>query len=161
MAVLTTTYATPATLTWGMTTPSSDANLLAGRESTAIDQGSNNYLDVLIGGHFAGPSSGAAAGRIQIFAYASWDDGTTWPGIITASDANLTLTATDKERLRLIEVITTTTTNSDVYKWGPFSLAHVFGGTMPERWGLWGVHNAGGALTTSTTKYTGITRTST
>lgn len=161
MATLTYTYATPATLTWGMTNPSSDSTLLIGRESTAVDQGSNNYIDVIIGGHFAGPSSGAAAGRIQVFAYGSWDDGTTWTGINTGTDGALTLTATDKERLFLVESITTTTTNSDVYKWGPISLARVFGGVMPERWGLWGVHSAGGALTTSTTKYTGVTLNST
>lgn len=155
MATATMNYGTPATLTWGMTNPSSDTNLLAGRESTAVNN-SNNAMDVIIGGHFAGPSSGAAAGVIEVYAYGSWDDGTAWTAIITASDANLTLTATDKERLKLLEVITTTTTTSDVYKWGPISLAQVFGGVLPERWGLWGVHDAGGALTTSTTKYTEV-----
>ncbi len=43
MAVLTNTYGTPATLTWGMTSASSAAALLAGRQSTAVDQGANNY----------------------------------------------------------------------------------------------------------------------
>ncbi len=156
MGAITNVYGTPATLTWGMTNPSSDTSLLAGRESTAVNN-TANAVDVIIGGHFAGPSSGAAAGVIQVFAYGSWDDGTTWTAIITATDGNLTLTATDKEQLRPVRSITTTTTASDVYKWGPVSLASVFGGTLPERWGLWGVHDAGGALTTSTTKYTEIT----
>lgn len=161
MAVITTTYATPATLTWGMTTPSSDANLLAGRQSTAVDQGSNNYVDIMIGGHFVGPSSGAAAGTIQVYAYGSWDDGTTYQSTMTGTDGNLTVNAQTKALLHLLYRITTNTTNGQVYKWGPVSLANVFGGTMPERWGLWGVHSAGGALQTSTTKYTGITYTST
>ena len=160
MPTTTLTYGTPTTLTWGMTNPASDTTLLIGRESTVVDQGTDNFIDVIIGGHFAGPSSGAAAGVIEIYAYGSWDDGTTYTAITTGTDGALTLTATDKERLRLLEVITTTTTASDVYKWGPVSLASVFGGTMPERWGLWGVHDAGGALTTSTTKFTGITYTS-
>lgn len=161
MAVLTTTYATPATLTWGMTNPSSDANLLAGRESTAVDQGSNNYIDIVIGGHFAGPSTGAAAGAIQVWAYGSWDDGTTYPADITGTDGALTLVAAVKRLLTPLYFIVTNTTNSEVYKWGPVSLAAAFGGTVPERWGLWGAQSSGGALTVSTTKYTGITLTST
>ena len=76
MATSSINYAAAATLTWGMTNPSSDSTLLAGRQSTSVDnETTDKFNDIIIGGDFSGPSSGAAAGVIEIFAYGSYDGG--------------------------------------------------------------------------------------
>lgn len=154
MTTATINYTTAGTLTWGMTNPSSDTTLLIGRESTKVDNETATLaLDVIIGGSFTGPATGQAAGVIEIYAYGSWDGGTTFTSDITGTDGALTLVAATKQLLRLVTVITTNAVASEVYKWGPISLAQVWGGWIPSDWGLWGVHSAGGALTASTTKY--------
>jgi len=157
--VTTTTYGTPGTVTWTMTAAASDTTLLNGRESTAVSNAANKYLDVLIGGSFTGPAASAAIGLIEIYAYGSWDGGTTYSSDMTATDSDRTLVASSKLLLKPITAIPTTATNGDIYKWGPYSLADIFG-RVPEEWGLWGVHDAGASLQASTTKYTGITETS-
>jgi len=157
MATMTTNYASKATLTWGMTSPSSDTTLLIGRESTAVDnQAVNKYLDVLIGGKFTLHATTAAVGVIEVWAYGSWDEGTTYTSDVTGSDAALTLIAEIKALLKLVTVIPTAAVNSNIHNWGPFSLASVFGGVVPDQWGLWGVHDSGGALAGSVTEYQGI-----
>ena len=157
MATITLNYGSSNTLTWGMTTPSSDTNLLAGRQSTAVDnETTDKYVDIVLGGSFTGPSTGSANGVIEIYAYGSWDGGTTYTSDATGTDGNLTLVAATKYVLHIVHVVVTNTTNGEVYKWGPISLASVLGGVIPAEWGLWGVHSAGGALQASTTKWQGI-----
>ena len=156
MADINIKYGTWTAVTWDMTNPSSDTNLLAGQESTVVDNSSNLFIDAHVGGTFSGPSSGAAAGVIEIWAYGTARGTTDYTAEATGSDAALTLVDETKQLLRLVTVITTNTTNSEVYEWGPFSIAEVFGGNVPQKWGLWGVHDAGGALTASTTQYLGI-----
>lgn len=152
-------YDTWTTMTWGMTNPSSDSSLLIGRESTVVDNTSNLFLDALVGGTLTGPTSGAAAGVIEIYCYAAAWGNTDYTAECTGSDAALTLVVETKRLLKLVTRVVTNTTNSEVYEWGPFSVAHLFGGVLPPKWGLWGTHNAGGALNAATTKYLGIERT--
>lgn len=158
MTTATMNYASAGTLTFGMTNPSSDTTLLIGRQSTSVDNETSVLaLDYILGGHFAGPSTGAAAGFIEVWAYGSWDGGSTFTATCTGTDGALTLVAATKSLLRgPVEIITTNTTNSQAYKWGPVALAEVFRGQVPSDWGLWGVQSSGGALTASTTKYQAI-----
>ena len=137
------------------TNPSSDSNLRAGRQSASVDnETTDKYNDILIGGSFTGPSSGAAAGRIEIWAYGSYDGGTDFTSDCTGTDGNLTLVEATKFLLK--GPVWVITTNSEVYKWGPVALSPAFEGLIPSDWGLWGVHNAGGALTASTTEWQGV-----
>ena len=155
MADINPKHGTWTALTWDMTSPASDTNLLDGRASTVVDN-TDTFVDVMVGGTFTGPSSGAAAGVIQIFAYGNNRGTSNYTAAITGTDADFDCVDDEiKQLLRLVTVITTTTTNSDVYEWGPFSVAEVFGGNVPQKWGLFGVHDAGGALTASTTQYLG------
>lgn len=153
-------YDTWTTMTFGMTSPSSDTNLLAGRESTVVDNTTNLFIDYLVGGTFTGPTTGAATGAIQLYVYATSFGNTDYTAECTGADAALTLVTETKALLKPLHVILTNTTNSEVYEWGPFSIAALFGGIQPPKWGLWGVHSAGGALSASTVKYLGIEFTS-
>ncbi len=157
MATVKMKYAAKATLTWGMTNPASDTNLLIGRESTVVDnQLSTLYMDVIIGGSFTLHATTAAVGVIEVWAYGSWNEGTTFTSDITGTDAALTLIAETKALLRLVTVIPTAAVNSNVHDWGPIGLAQIWGGLIPDQWGLWGTHDSGGALAASTTEYQGV-----
>lgn len=161
MSTMTTNYGSKQTLTWGMTSPSSDTNLLAGRQSVAVDNAaSTKYLDIIIGGLFKLHASTAAVGVIEVWGYGTWNEGSGGIAGFTADctgvDGDLTLIAETKALLRLLMVIPTAAVNGDDLYWGPIGLNQIFGGVLPDQWGLWGVHDSGGALATSTTEWQGI-----
>jgi len=140
MATATPTYGTPATLTMTLASLSSDTNLVAGRESTAIDNSSVDAIDAIVGGKVTTGTSPTANRQIEVWVYGSYD-GTSYSGGATGSDANLTPQA--KSLMRLLTVIPTTSTSNQTYTWGPFSVAQAFGGAMPLEWGIYIVHNTG------------------
>lgn len=144
MTTATPLYGTPTAMTITLASLASDTNLVAGRESTAVDQkDSLDAIDVLVGGKVTTGTSPTASRQIEIWAYASYDDAE-FSGSATGSDANLTPDA--KTNLRLLTVIPTTSTSDKTYKWGPFSIAQAYGGSMPVQFGVYVVHNTGVAL---------------
>lgn len=140
MATATPTYGTPAALTMTLASLSSDTNLVAGRESTAIDNSSVDAIDAIVGGKVTTGTSPTANRQIEVWLYGSYD-GTSYSGGATGSDANLTPQA--KSLMRLLTVIPTSSTSDQTYTWGPFSVAQAFGGAMPLEWGIYIVHNTG------------------
>ena len=141
------TTATPAnqsvvTHTITLASLATSSTLVAGREGTAIDNGTDDALDAMVGG-FVTTGTGPTAGQIEIWVYGSYD-GTSYSGGATGSDA--ALTPQTKTLLRLLTVIPTTTTANQKYTWGPFSVAAAFGGTMPRKWGCWVTHSTVAAL---------------
>ena len=68
-----------------------------------------------------------------------------WPDGMRAllEDAGLTVTAESKTLMRLFTIIPTHSTSDTSYKFGPYSVAQCFGGTMPVQWGVFVVHNTG------------------
>jgi hypothetical protein len=118
-----------------------DANLVVGRESTALDQKDTlDAIDVLVGGKVTTGTSPTAARQIEVWVYASYDDAE-YSGTATGSDAGLT--PDEKTNLRLLTVIPTVNTSDKTYKWGPFSIAQAYGGSVPVQFGIYMVHNTG------------------
>lgn len=114
------------------------------RESTAIDNTTNLFLDALVGGKVKSPASATSAtGSINVYAYGTDDGGTTYSDGATGSDAGITLTA--PPNVRLIGVINVVA-NAVTYKFGPFSVAAAFGGILPASWGLIFENKTGGTL---------------
>lgn len=143
MATATPVYGTPTALTWTIASKASDTNLLAGFESTALDQKDTlDAVDIIIGGKFTTGTSPTAARQIEVWAYASYDD-TEFTASAAGTDGALTVTAESKTLMRLVTIIPTNSTSDTAYKWGGFSLARLFGGVIPVQWGLWFVHNTG------------------
>lgn len=141
MATATPVYGTPTAMTITLASLASDINLLAGRESTALDQKDTlDAIDVLVGGKVTTGTSPTASRQIEIWAYATYDD-TEFNDACTGSDANCTLVT--KTLLRLLTIIPTNNTSDKAYKWGPFSIAQAFGGVIPVQFGIWIVHNTG------------------
>jgi len=174
MATVTTaTYTSALTVT--MTYNPSGTGLADGgyHSSAALNNNSStNYVDCLVGGAVRVGTLGATGGSISIYAYASYD-GTEYTGGLDGADANITWGTTPSssfvdgfQALPLLGVIGTENADDDkVIRWGPFSIAQAFGGTVPPKWGVV-IRNSTGASfhatqTGAECQYTGVTFTST
>lgn len=114
------------------------------RQSTEVDNTSNLYMDVLLTVKVKSNSSGTSAtGFVNIWAFATVDNGTTRSEAAGASDAAITLAA--PSNLRFIGVLSVVA-NSTTYIGGPFSVAAAFGGVMPAYWGIVLENKTGAAL---------------
>ncbi len=134
------------------------------RQAAAIDNGaSNNYLDALVGGKLKTgtiPSGVAAAnGYVDIYVAASADDGTTYSGNASGSNAAYTKTAANLFLLKKIWTPAAATS----YEFGPFSIAALFGGRMPDLWTIIVGNRSGGPFDSTAGSfeihYMGITET--
>lgn len=142
MTTATPVYGTKVTMTITLASLATSATLVAGRESTAVDQkDTDDAIDALVGGTITVGTTPTANTQIEVWAYGSYDD-TNFSGSATGTDAALTPAA--KTLLRLLEVIPNVAATSNVaYKWGPKSIAQAFGGIIPVQWGIWITHNTG------------------
>lgn len=140
-------YGSVTSLTWTLNSLATDSTLLIGRASTSVDNaGTDLAIDAIVGGQFVSHSvAPTAAKQIEVWCYGSFD-GTAYNAAATGTDAALTVTAESKVLMRLLTIIPTNATTSATYTWGPFSVAQLYGGTMPRKWGLWSVHNMGQIL---------------
>ena len=121
------------------------------RESTAVDNSTNKYMDALVGGkiQIGAPS---ADGTIAIYAYGSYD-GTEYTAGLTGSDGTVTWGTTGStgldgaNNLPLLGVISVDATDdNDDARWGPFSVAQAFGGVLPTKWGIVIKNSTGASL---------------
>lgn len=133
-------YGTTTAMTITLASLASDTNLVAGRQSTVVSNGTDDAIDALVGGKVTTGTSPTASRQIEVWLFGSYDD-TEYSGGAGASDAALTPDA--KGLLKLLQIIPTVNTSDKAYRWGPFSVAQAFGGTMPENWGVYIVHNTG------------------
>jgi len=138
-------------LTITLASLASDANLLAGRASTAVDNTTNLDLDHLVSGQITVGTSPTINTVIEVWAYAyqTIASGTpAYPDSITGSDANKTMTNIGEKYAVLRPVVNIqvpATTSNVAYSFSPVSIASLFG-AMPQFWGIFVVHNTGVAL---------------
>lgn len=133
-------------LTCGVASLASDTNLLAGRESSAVDNTSNEDVDHLLSGVITTGTSPAAGSRIEVWAYASrlTAAGTpTYPDVLDGTDSAETLTSANVKAamLRPVATILVDSTSNRAYDFAPVSIASLFGGVLPKFWGIFVVHN--------------------
>jgi hypothetical protein len=106
----------------------------AARESTALDNTSNLYLDAFVYLAVALQTGSPASDKgVYVYAYGS-EDGTNYGDNATGTDAAVTLRA--PHNFRLIGFINTPDSGALTYKSPPFSVAAAFGGLMPRKWGI-------------------------
>jgi hypothetical protein len=103
------------------------------RESTAVDNGTDGFLDALVQFQIAVGTGATAGSFIEIRAYASVDDGTTYSDTATGTNAAITLTS--PENAPLVDTISTPVA-STTYTSNPASVAKAFGGSLPKKWGI-------------------------
>ena len=114
------------------------------RQSTAVDNSTNRYVDALLSGTFkTGTVSGTPT--VSIFVYGVGDGGNYADGC-TGSDASYT--PVSPTNLVLAKVLNTPSSTTS-YVVEPVSLASLFGGTLPQKWGVVVTNNTGAALDAS------------
>ncbi len=153
MADIKTKYPSTSTtaLTISLASLASDTNLLAGRESTAVDNTTNLDLDHLVSGQIMVGTTPTANTVIEVWAYAYQTIATgtpTYPDVFDGTDSAETITNASVKFgiLRLIASIPVTATTSNVaYPFAPVSIAGIFG-AMPQFWGIFVTQSTGVAL---------------
>lgn len=166
MATATLSYGTTTAITMDLANLVSSTTLLAGRESSQIDNTSNKFIDAIVNGSVSVGSTNPTTGtNILVYVYAQ-------DSSVATSNIN-TLTGTDGARtldnagippnaLKLGAIISVpVNTINFKYNVAPFSVANLFGGILPKYWGLFVTHNTGvnlrnDAVNTSSFTYTGI-----
>jgi hypothetical protein len=163
MATITPSYATPATITMDLNSLASSSDFTAGRESTAVDNTTNKYMDALVSGSVTVGTTPTINTIIGIYVYAQHDDSPTYQDVFDGTDSAETVTSSGVLNgvVALLGSLSVSATTTDrVYYLKPTSVATLFGGVLPKRWGIFVAHNTGVALksttNTDTFKYTGI-----
>lgn len=159
MANIKTEFGTSTALT--ITLASLAASTTAGRESTAVDNTSNKFVDALVT-VICQMATGTPASEqaIYVYAYGS-EDGTNYNDNATGSDAALTFrNPSNMPLIGRIEV-PAAVTGGATFK-GVFSVAAAFGGVLPRKWGIVVKNSTNLSLAASgnSASYTGIYYTS-
>lgn len=116
------------------------------RESTAVVNTANLFMDVKVQVKVKTNAAGTSAtGAVNVFAYATADNGTTYSGGATGTDAAYTA---NKDQLIFLGSIPAVA-NATTYV-GLFSLSRAFGyGGIPAKWGIVIDNQSGAALDAS------------
>lgn len=123
----------------------------AGRESTAVDNTSNNDLDHLLSGVIRAGTSPTSSRYINVYVVAniSSSSGTpTYPDVITGTDSARTFTSANVMNgiVKLAASLVIDSTSNRDYFFGPVSIASLFGGSLPKFWGVFVAHDTAVAL---------------
>jgi hypothetical protein len=139
-------YANSATLTAAVASLASDANLLAGVETSVIDNRTNGYDDYMLSGKITTGSTPTAGRQIEVWAVA-WD-GNAWPDVFDGTSSSETITSADIKNVicRPVAIMSTNNSSDRTYHFSGVSLRQVFGGCLPSQCVLFITHNTGVAL---------------
>lgn len=114
------------------------------RASTVVDNTGTLFLDALVQIAIKSGASGTATtGYVNVYAYGTSNNGTTYGEGATGTDAGITLTS--PTNLRLIGRLNVVA-NSVTYDSNPMSVAAAFGGVLPAKWGIVIENQSGGTL---------------
>lgn len=154
------TSSTAVTIT--LASLASDATLVAGRESTVINNTTNLDIDHLISGIITLASSGLTITRtVQVWAYSFETISSNTPTLVTpftGVDSNRSIPSVNwrDSALKLLWATITDNVGSRAYNMPATSIAQAFGGTMPPAYGLWVVQSTGQALSSGSLNYTRV-----
>ena len=167
MAETKVTYGTRTAITIDPSSLAASSTFVAGVESAEQDNTSDLFLDVLVEGRVTGHASTAPTigQQIQVYVWGSNVSlGTAAIDVLDGTSSAETLAhVAVRDSLRLASAMTVTVASAGLtYYCLPFSVAALFGGSMPKYWGLFVAHNHNGALAASQSNQfwkTGITAT--
>lgn len=142
-------YGSEVALTITLASLANSATRAAGRESTAVVNTANLFLDCLLGGVITTAASVNSGTIIEVWLYGQYEDTPAYPGGVTGSDATLTPATPQGTYLKLAASITIDSTSSKAYYFGPVSVAAFFGGNLPPRWGVYVTQSTNQALHTT------------
>ena len=139
-------YGSKTTLTAAVASLASDTNLLAGIESSVIDNSTDGFDDILLSGKSTTGTSPTASRQIEVWAVA-WD-GANWPDVFDGTTSGETITSSDIKNsiCKPVAIMSTNATSDRTYHFTGASLRQAFGGELPSKVVLFIVHNTGVAL---------------
>lgn len=155
MATTTISYASWAALTITLASLATDANKLIGRASSAISNSTNKYMDARLAGKITAGTSPTASKTIEVWVYGEINGTPDYVDGITGTDAAKTITSAGIKNaaLKLAAVLPTDATSDQAYYFTLGSIAALFGGVMPEKWGIFVAHDTGVALNATGTNH--------
>lgn len=165
MATQNIAYSADTAITISLASLASSATWVAGVESNVIDNTTNKYVDAFVQGKIQTGTTPTANTQILVFVYgASVSPATTNIDVFDGVDSAETTTAGVRNsmmKLAAVLDVDAATSNKD-YPFS-FSVAALFGGTLPPFWGLFVAHNTVAALNATggnhVISYRGITYT--
>lgn len=135
-------YVASSAVTISLASLATDTNLLAGRESSLIDNSSNKYLDYLLAGKITQGTTPTTGKEIRVYVVGLMDD-STWPDVFDGTDSAETVTSSGirDSVCKLAAVMATDSTSDRANYFGPVSVAALFGGTLPAKFVVFVTHN--------------------
>lgn len=136
-------YGSTTTITAAVASLASDTNLLAGLESSVIDNTSDGFDDVILSGKVTAGTSPTAARQIEVWAVA-WDSNA-WPDVFDGTSSAETITSADIKAAicKPVAIMATSNTSDRAYHFSGVSAKQVFGGVLPSKFVLFVTHNTG------------------
>lgn len=136
-------YGSKTTLTAAVASLASDTNLLAGIESSIIDNSTDGFDDILVSGKITTGTSPTASRQIEVWAVA-WD-GANWPDVFDGTTSAETITSSDIKNAicKPVAILSTNNTSDRTYHFTGASLREAFRGELPSKVVLFVVHNTG------------------
>ncbi len=136
-------YGSTQTITAAVASLASDTNLLAGLESSIIDNTTDGFEDIILSGKATTGTSPTASRQIEVWAIA-WDSNA-WPDVFDGTSSAETITSADiKAALcKAVAIMPTNNTSDRAYFFTGVSAKQVFGGVLPSKFVLFIVHNTG------------------
>lgn len=151
MATTTTNYSSTtdtSALTITLASLATSASLVAGRQSTVVSNATDKFMDVILSGQVTVGTSPTTAKAIAVYVFAPLKiaSSTASYPIATAtalgeSDAAATFEIDQLNCLRLAGAMNVIATSDRAYSLEPVSIASLFGGVMPIKWGIFVTHN--------------------
>jgi hypothetical protein len=136
-------YGTRTTITCAVAGLATDTNLLAGIESSVIDNTSDFFEDIIVSGKVTTGTTPTASKQIEVWAVA-WD-GSGWPDVFDGTTSSETITSSDIKTAicRSVACMPTNNTSDRTYHFSGVSLRQVFNGVLPSKVVLFVTHNTG------------------
>lgn len=122
-----------------------------GRESSVIDNTTNNDVDHILGGQITVGTTITAGRSINVYVAApiSVSSGTpTWPDVLDGTDSAETFTSANVMNgiVKLAASMTTDNVNDRPYTFSGVSVATMFGGSLPPYYVVFVAHDSGNPL---------------
>lgn len=169
MSVVSTNYSSTtdtAAITITLAGLGTSSSNVIGRESTVVDNTTNKFVDVLVSGQITVGTTPTINTPIVVYVYAPLKVAasvSTYPiataAALTGVDAAATFEADQRNGLKFAAAMNVIATSDRAYSFS-FSVAALFGGVMPLKWGIWVSNGTGVALNATAgnhwVHYTGI-----
>lgn len=148
-------YASTASYTITLTGLATDANLLAGRESTSLSNTTNLYLDELVAPFITTGTSPTDAKQIEVHVVGALSDAGNWPDVFDGTESAETITTAGMKNAICspIAIMVTTNTSNLTYPGRATGVRQFFGDGMPPAHVIFVTHNTGVNLHATATNH--------